>query len=367
MAAAALACAGMFALLAWAAITPVRASLIVRASEHAAVRAQQAETERDAAAKQGDMQTAEAKLREAATWMQLSAAMARRAAELAPYSALAYYQLAYAEGKLGEYAQSSEERRKRLEEAAAASERALSLMPGSGPMYYNLGVTYKELGQLDKAEAALRESVRLAPTLFHHQAGLAEVLFAKGQWEEAEIHARKAAEIDPKEPKIFLLLRDIHQRQGDLDKVIEDVRHAVQANPNSAALRGQLAEFLLACKRYREAVKACKQWVAADPKSAQAHYALGFAQYQLKWYRAALKNFDLALALDPKLERARLHRAYTLIRLGRVRKGTEELGRLALESPNTEEGREARAVLDKAAGRAASAQRAPAGGAGRGR
>ncbi len=347
---------GVFAILAWVVITPVQASLMVRASEHAAALSQKAEREGNAAARQGDKTTAEAKLQEALTWIQLSAAMAKRATELSPYSALAYYQLAYAEGKMGEYARVSEERRKRLENSVTASERALELMPGSGPMYYNLGVTYKELGKLDKAEAAFREAVRLSPTLFHHQAGLAEVLYDEGKLKEAETYARKAAKINPREPKIFLLLRDIHQQQGDIDQVIEDMRNAVRADPSDAKLKGQLAEFLLSTKRYQEAVGACKQWAAADPTSGQPYYALGFAQYQLKRYRAALGSFNRALALNPQLHRARLHRAYTLIRLGQVKKGTQELEWLALRVPNTEEGKEAQSVLREAAGRAAALQ-----------
>ncbi len=341
--------------LAWMVITPVRASVLVRASGQAALKAE------DALAA-GQTQTA-------GQWFAASAVIAQKAVEMCPYSASGYYQLGFAEGHLAQFQPTPEARQAELEKAVAANRRALALMPGSGPMYYSLGVTYKLLGKLAEAEAAFREAVRLTPTIFEHQAGMAEVLLAEGKLKEAESYARKVADMARSNPKVYLLLRDIHRAQGDFDAMLGDVKAAARVAPKDPALQGQVAEVLLERQQYREALGACRKWVSLAPESAPAYGALGFAQYRLGQLEAARASLEKAVSLDPAERQARLSLARVLLALNRPEAAVQHLTYLAANYPDTLEGREARAVIERARQRTAAGRRrgslAPAGGAAR--
>jgi len=340
VAVAALAVAAALVVLAWMVITPVRASALVRASEKAALNAKDA-------LGAGQMQTA-------AQWFAASAAIARKAVEMCPYSATGYYQLAFAEAQLGQFEPTPEAKQAQLEKAVAANRRALALMPGSGPMYYSLGVTYKLLGKLAEAEVAFREAVRLTPTIFEHQAGMAEVLLAEGKLKEAESYARKVAHMARRNPKVYILLRDIHRAQGDFDAMLRDVKAAARVAPKDPALQGQVAEVLLERKQYREALDACQKWVSLAPESAAAYGALGFAQYKLGQVEAARASLEKALSLDANERQARLCLARVLLALNRPEAAVQHLTYLAVNYPDTPEGRAARAAIERARQRTAA-------------
>jgi len=359
VAASAVAAAALFVILAWTIITPVRASVLVRFSQFAAAQAQKAVTEAQAGAAQGeDKETQDRRQRTILSWYKVSEAKAQEAVRLCPYSALGYYHLAYAEGQLGELADSPEVRRAQFEKAATASRRALDLMPGSGPMYYNLAVTYKRLGRLADAEAAFREAVRLTPTILQHYAALAETLLEEKKYSEAEAYALKAAKMDSKNSGVREMLAALYQKQGHRKKAIGSLAAAIRLDPTKASYRQEMAELLLHYRQFRKGLPACEEWLALAPRSAAAHYALGFAHYNLQHYAEARAAFERALALDPDLRQARLYLAFSLIRLGETKRGTEELRYLATTASKSREGRQARKLLRDAERRATGSPRA---------
>jgi tetratricopeptide (TPR) repeat protein len=333
VAVAVLAAAAALVVLAWVVITPVRASTLVKDSRDAARNGEQA-------AAAGQQQTA-------ARWFKTAAAIAQKAVEMCPYSAMGYYDLAFAEGQIGDLEQAPEAKRAWFEKAGAASRRALSLMPGSGPMYFNLGVVCRRLGNLAEAEAAFREAARLTPTAVEYQVGLADVLLAQGKLEEAESYARKVAEMAPDAPTAYRLFAGIHQAKGDLHGMVEDMKTASMKS-NDPALQQQIAKSLVKVEQYREALPVCERWISLAPQSPAAYAVLAFAQYHLGELKGARDNLEKVLSLDPNERQARFFLASILIRLKQGEAAGRHLVYLAVNYPDTREGRKARAMLESA-------------------
>lgn len=87
----------------------------------------------------------------------------------------------------------------RWEEAISAYQRALKIPTNVNPesAYTNLGWAYYNLGRLAEAEGALRQALRLEPTLAAAHYNLGLVLLKAGRREEARASFRAAAEALP--------------------------------------------------------------------------------------------------------------------------------------------------------------------------
>src|SRR5690606_31996408 len=83
----------------------------------------------------------------------------------------------------------------------------------------------------------------------------AECLSRLGRAGEAAVALRRAAEIDPSEPRAVRLLEASLEAQGDIEALIALDRQALIADPAGAVLeRVRLARRLLALGRHDEAI-----------------------------------------------------------------------------------------------------------------
>jgi len=310
----ALAAAGAVALVAWASVRPAIANVTVR--------------EAQILAGQGHQEAA--------------IAASQRTLELCPYSALAYYTLAFSYGNLKHY-----------DKALQANLKSLELMPGNGSALYNLGIVYKEMGRPADAEDAFRRAVAVMPSA-DNRIGLAETLLNEGKLEEAEEQGRRAAELLSefkeerlKQAQLYLLLADIASRRKDMEATLSYSRQAVSLQPTQPKIQANLIRLLMGMRRDREAVEACRSWAKADPRSGEAHHALGAAEYKLKNFPAAREALTRAVELEPSNLRARLNLAYALGKLRDLAGYRRELEVLAATGGEAPEAKLARQLLAK--------------------
>ncbi len=267
-------------------------------------------------------------------------AVANRTLELCPYSALAYYTLAFSYGNLGDY-----------DRALQANLTALELMPGNGSALYNLGVVYKQMGRLDEAVGAFRKATEVMPSSQNY-IGLAETLLKQNKLSEAEEQARTAAELGAQEgedqarqAQLYLLLASIAFQRKDMESMLAYCRRAAEIQPTSVKIQSNLIQLLLNLKRDREAAEAARAWLQADPQAAKAHFGFGIAQYNLKDYAGAKEHLGRAVALDSSDLTARLFLAYALGKTGDLPGYRRELQYLAANGGDAKEAVAARSLL----------------------
>jgi tetratricopeptide (TPR) repeat protein len=128
-----------------------------------------------------------------------------------------------------------------------------------------LGRAYLGLGQLVKAEAALKQAVEINPYSPSAYNNLGRVYEAQRRFEEAEKAFRKQIEINP-------LDEWSHKNLGDL---------------------------LLQRKKYAEAEPELEKAVAITPRDEQLYVNLGKAQINLNKTKEAQESFDRAVELAP--------------------------------------------------------------------
>ena len=110
----------------------------------------------------------------------------RRAGELMPGFVAAFTNLGATLGELDDPAG-----------ALAAFEHALAFDPDNHPLLNNIGVVSRELGRLDRSEAALRRVVQIAPGFVFGHYNLGHTLFLAGRYDDALGAYEQGHRLDP--------------------------------------------------------------------------------------------------------------------------------------------------------------------------
>lgn len=138
-----------------------------------------------------------------------------------------------------------------LDQSAAALieyEKAVSLSPSDYRMWMSLGVAREQAGDAVKAEAALRQSIALAPSYAYPHWYLGNLLLRSARYDEAFAELRTASDAYPEElrPQLFNLIWQVYGSDFD------SLGKAVGSN---AEARSQFALYLLKQQKFDEGIR----------------------------------------------------------------------------------------------------------------
>eukprot|EP00871_Galdieria_phlegrea_P005693 jgi/Galph1/6124/GphlegSOOS_G4657.1 len=157
-------------------------------------------------------------------------------------------------------------------EAISYYQEAISVYPTFAQAYYNLGVTYADLGNFDEALKFYMEAIHHHP---HHT--------------EAYCNAGV-----------------IYKEKGDLMKAIEKYNCSLETNPNFELARNNLAiaysDLGTVWKTKADLEKSIyyyKKSLALHPAYSDAHYNLGVAYSEARKFERAITHYELAVRFNP--------------------------------------------------------------------
>ncbi len=201
-------------------------------------------------------------------------------------------------------------------DAAQSFQQAAQADPNSWQALYNLGVSYLEGGQTQKALDPLEQASSLATdngdvhlalasaydqlaqtdkALSNAQAALAQLsdanqiiqarfiagrsLYRKGQYAAAakQLDQVVQAKADDSQAQLWAGLADYQQKS--YDSAIRYFERATQLAPNSVEARVDLGAAYLAAKRFQDAETVYKLLVQQNPNDSESYYNLGWALY----------------------------------------------------------------------------------------
>jgi tetratricopeptide (TPR) repeat protein len=225
---------------------------------------------------------------------------------------------------------------------------ALALGPEAEPVHYPLGLAYRGLGDLAKAAehlerragrgsrrasagmsipfpdpllAALDGIVR-TPQLFRER-GLDAA--AVGNWREAAEHYRRGVEADPNYAAMRVNLAVAFERIGDPRGALEQYRSALGLDPRLAEAHYGLGGLLERAGRDQDAIEEYRSAVTESPAFAAGHLKLADALRRTDRLEEALSQYREVLALEPADAPARFGEAMALVRLERWGEAVERL------------------------------------------
>lgn len=233
------------------------------------------------------------------------------------------------------------------ETAVRHYETALKLQPEAGRLHVPIGLSYRSLGQIDKArehlgqraegkvrvddpllreigsltassemflttaaqalkagryelaERAYRGAIAANPENARAHVNLAEVLTRRGALEEAEASAREGLRLNPESFFALFNLANIFEKHGQLEKAMEYFERALEENPASVRANFRLGSLLMRKGEYERAAERFHQVVEAAPSFARARYLQALALISQGQRGAAREVLETALQVEP--------------------------------------------------------------------
>ena len=210
-------------------------------------------------------------------------------------------------------------------------EQALSLAPQAALIQYPLALAYRGAGDLDKAEAHMRqrgpgelrppdplmlELDRLLESAVAYEVRGAKALDDR-DWKAAAASFRKGIELAPNEPSLHHKLGTALFMSGDARGASEQFEAALRLSPTFAKAHYSLGVIMGASGRPREAIQHLSAAVRDDPTYAEARLRLGDVLRRSGRAAESLPLYEQAETLDPRTADAPLGYALALVTLRR--------------------------------------------------
>ena len=210
-------------------------------------------------------------------------------------------------------------------------EQALSLDPKARVIHYPLAMAYRGMGNLEQAEAHLRQRAPgeiLPPDPLREQLdSLLESAVAyevrgahaldEGEWTAAADYFRKGIELAPTEPSLRHKLGTALAMTGDTQGATQQFEEVTRRWPTFAKAQYSLGVILAASGRHREAIEHFAAAVKSEPAYVEARLQWAEALRNSGRFEESLPHYEQAMRLDPRVAEARLGYAMALAGLKR--------------------------------------------------
>jgi protein O-mannosyl-transferase len=206
--------------------------------------------------------------------------------------------------------------------------------PGCYLGWENLGNLLFKRGQVEEAIAQFRKALDIRPDYAegHNDLGLA--LAQKGQLEEALVHYTQALQFRPGLWEARVNLGNALAEQGRLDEAIAHYRGALAAQPDNARIHANIGHALFQQGKTEEAIPSLRRALELLPTYAPAHETLGLVLLQKGQADEAIAHFQQALQTEPEFATARTGLADAYLQAGQPDKAAAELSELLRAQPN---------------------------------
>jgi tetratricopeptide (TPR) repeat protein len=176
--------------------------------------------------------------------------------------------------------------------------RATEVTQGNYVMLSNLGVTYSNMGELDRAEDAFRRSLQIRPNEGRTLNGLGSVMLKRQQYQQALDCFTRAVVLQPELKEVQLqTARTLMtmQRFADAEPYC---RQAIKLDPYLADAHAQLGCILSETGRLEEAKAECVKAMKLDPKLALAHFNMAGVYVKQENFERAAEEYRKAIAIN---------------------------------------------------------------------
>jgi len=177
----------------------------------------------------------------------------------------------------------------------------VAVYPDEAPIgWSNLGLAYKDRGELDKAVTNYNKATEVDPGYAEAYGNRAATYLRMGRMDEALDDLSTAIRLNPRIPELYGNRGVVFINIGEYEKAIEDLTESIGLSPSTAAKgffnRGIAYKGL---GMNAEAVSDFTRTIEADPSFAGAYNNRGGAYLRMGSYDAAIEDFSSAVRMKP--------------------------------------------------------------------
>ena len=177
----------------------------------------------------------------------------------------------------------------KMDEEVRHLEKAVSIYPKFLEAYLRLGAAYMDLQQWDKAEQALKKTIEIDPKAANGYFALGEVYRRQKKFDQAEKTLQDGLAIETRSAQAHLTLarvywdrvagvKDEAQWRPPLEKAYQEVKQAIDLDPNFAAAHLLKGNLLFKVRRAEDALKEFDEYLRLDPNGESASQTRDLAE-----------------------------------------------------------------------------------------
>jgi tetratricopeptide (TPR) repeat protein len=213
-------------------------------------------------------------------------------------------------------------------EAIPVFQKILQLDPNNAEAYYYLALAYHKLGdyknqQINALEAIKRNTKFTGESYFI----IGDAAQKSKNYNEAIEAYRKTLSAKPDNYQVYQKLPDIFRVQNRFAEAIEVAKKGTTIYPNDANLLVDLSRYYSLADQSALSISAAQQAVRLMPDKVVSHSSLCRAYYEDKQFESALQTCNTALKLNPNDGEANVYLGFTYLSLDQVEKANEYFAR----------------------------------------
>ncbi len=197
--------------------------------------------------------------------------------------------------------------------------------PNSLIAHNNLGIFFREQGQIEKAVAAYTRAIAVSPGGYLAYSNRGEVYFETGEWDKALVDINRALELNPDNSKALGNRAAIFGSRKQYDEALADLNRALELDPANQRARSNrvLAHYTLG--RYEAAVNDATIYLKTNPTDPDMLNQRGRCYGYLNRNEEALSDFNQAIRLNPRKGSYYQNRSYQLSQMGNFKSALEDI------------------------------------------
>jgi tetratricopeptide (TPR) repeat protein len=171
--------------------------------------------------------------------------------------------------------------------------------------HYIAAMAFERQGDADHAAVELEEAVKLDPEAITPTMRLIRQELRRQDYARALETCKRAVELAPKQPNLYILLGQIQQQLRHYDAAEAALHKALEMAPQNLLAFGALVELQETTNDLVSAIDIYRKLIEMNPNVPAFHYQLGLSLVRIKDRDNARKSLEHALELNPELDRAR--------------------------------------------------------------
>ena len=187
---------------------------------------------------------------------------------------------------------------RKFAESVISYKNALKLQPNSPDLWFNLGIAFTQIQQLDEAAASYQKAIQIKHNFFEAYGNLGTVLQAQGKLLAAIESYQKCLKINPQDARAYFNLGTALRDNGALTDAISSYKKAIALFPNYTDAHNNLGETLRDSGDMDAAVKSYQTALSLNLSHAQANYNMAEFLVLTKQFLLAIPYFEASQLED---------------------------------------------------------------------
>ena len=207
---------------------------------------------------------------------------------------------------------------KQLDAAVSSYDQAISIKPDFVEAYYNRGLVLQGLNQLDAAVASYDRAISIKPSFAEAYSNRGLALQELNQLDAAVASYDQAISIKPNYAKAYCNRGSVLQELKQLDAALTSYDRAISIKSDYAEAYSNRGNVLHELKQLDSALASYDRAISINPDYAEAYSNRGNTLKELKQLDAAIASYDWAISIKPDYAEAYCNRGLALQALNQL-------------------------------------------------